>query len=343
VRLSATTTCLSWIPPLAVEGTFKLPFALGIAHYDRPPPDHDPSIDRLLAADAIRFANQLDAWIDVDHERIVDAGTSGQGRIGRTRLRIGPFGIAFTAVPLPTLSQPPEIHGDHARFTQTAGGHTGVAVPHRIPRPPYWRITAPIAWSTVAVTIRADGSSESAMPSASVFPRHYLYDAAGRLVNKTGLMQYRPWIHGLEDTKTPWSGHVEAAVIAGVPSPPERRVTDAILISQPDRQHHLPAGVLLQERPIRESEVHVLLDGILVLELDTEPVSEVGPGAIFDPLHRTDESKARVRVRASTDCRLAVVPRAELDDEALRAVSAEQVARLSRYLRDRPPPSRPSP
>jgi hypothetical protein len=341
MRISATSTCLSWIPPLAVEGTFKLPFALGIAHYDRPPPDHDPSVDALLAADAIRFANQLDAWIEVDNGRIVDAGTAGEGRVGRTRLRIGPFGIAFTAVPLPTLSTPPDVQGDHARFAQTAGGHTGVAVPHRIPRPPYWRITAPIAWSTVTVSIRADGSTESAIPSASVFPRHYLYDAHGRLVNKTGLMQYRPWIHGLEDTKTPWSGHVDTAVITGVPSPPERRVTDAILISQPDRQHRLPAGVLLQDRPIPESEVHVLLDGILVIELDTEAVSEVGPGAIFDPSLRSEDSKAHVRVRARTDCRLAVVRRAELDDDALHAVAAVQVDRLRRVLQDRPGHSEP--
>jgi hypothetical protein len=332
VRITASVVSLSWIPPLAVEGTFKLPFAIGIAHYDRPPPDRDPSVDALLATDSIRFANELTAWIEVDEGRVVDAGTSGRGRVGRTRLRVGPFGIAFPAVPLATLTSAPEIDGDRVRFTQTAGGHTGVAVPHRIPRPPYWRITAPVAWSTVAITIRADGSKQAALPSASVFPRHYLYDAAGQLVNKTGIMEYAPWIHGMEDAKTPWEGPVDAAVVTGVPSPAERRVTDAILIAEPHRRHRLSAGRLLRERPILDTEVHVLLDGILVIELDGKAVSEVGPGAIFDPSRRTADSKARVQVRATTDCRLAVVRRIDLNDDAMRAVAAVQMARLSAHL-----------
>jgi hypothetical protein len=332
VRITASVVSLSWISPLAVDGTFKLPFELGIAHYDRPPPDRDPSVDDLLASDSIRFANELTAWIEVDDGRVVDAGMSGQGRVGRTRLRIGPFGVAFPAVALPTLTSAPDIDGNQVRFTQTAGGHTGVAVPHRIPRPPYWRITAPIAWSTVATTVRADGSNQAALPSASIFPRHYLYDAGGRLVNKTGLMQYSPWIDGTEDTHTPWNGPADAAIVTAVPSPAERRVTDAILITQPHRQHHLPARRLLRERPILDTEVHVLLDGILAIELDEKAVSEVGPGAIFDPSLRTADSKARVQVRATTDCPLAVVRRADLNDDAMRAIAAAQMDRLSAQL-----------
>lgn len=65
-------------------------------------------------------------------------------------------------------------------------------------------------------------------------------------------------------------------------------------------------------------------------------MSEVGAGAIFDPSLGSEESKAHVRVRARTDCRLAVVRRADLDDDALHAVAAVQVDRLRRFLRDRP-------
>ena len=80
-RVEATATCLSWIPPQAVEGAFKLPFGLGIAHYDKPPPDSAPDIAGLLAADAIRFANQLRAWIEVRDGEITDCGMSGRGRL----------------------------------------------------------------------------------------------------------------------------------------------------------------------------------------------------------------------------------------------------------------------
>ena len=79
MRFEATATCLSWIPPTAVEGAFGLPFGIGVAHYDAPPPDVAPDIDTLLAADAIRFANQIHAWIEVDDGRITSHGRSGGG------------------------------------------------------------------------------------------------------------------------------------------------------------------------------------------------------------------------------------------------------------------------
>jgi len=63
-RIEASAACLSWIPPTAVEGAFRLPFGLGIAHYDQPPADAAPDIDALLATDAIRFANQIMCEID---------------------------------------------------------------------------------------------------------------------------------------------------------------------------------------------------------------------------------------------------------------------------------------
>jgi hypothetical protein len=69
LRHEAAATCLSWIPPTAVHGMFGLPFGLGIAHYDQPPPDDLPDVEALLADDAIRFANQLHAWIEVEEGR----------------------------------------------------------------------------------------------------------------------------------------------------------------------------------------------------------------------------------------------------------------------------------
>src|SRR5262252_7808890 len=110
MRVEATARCVTWIPPLAVEGTFKLPFNLGISHYDAPPPDELQNVDALVAADAIRFANELNGWIEVDAGRITAYGADGRGYFGTTRLRIGPFGAAFAAVPLPELRATPEVH-----------------------------------------------------------------------------------------------------------------------------------------------------------------------------------------------------------------------------------------
>ena len=63
------------------------------------------------------------------------------------------------------------------------------------------------------------------------------------------------------------------------------------------------------------------MDGILTIELDGQPVSEVGPGAIFDPAMRAPQSKERVTVRARTGCRLGVIDRDYFATEALLAVA----------------------
>ena len=78
----------------------------------------------------------------------------------------------------------------------------------------------------------------------------------------------------------------------------ERSLADAMLSMGSVRQNSLATGTLLSSRPIADTEVHLLLDGILLIEYDGNPVLEAGPGAIFDPTLRTPESKLHVTVRA---------------------------------------------
>jgi hypothetical protein len=108
----------------------------------------------------------------------------------------------------------------------------------------------------------------------------------------------------------------------------ERSLANSILVSGGYRQHRLPAGTLLSQAPITDQEVHLLLDGLLLIEIDHHPAAEAGPGAIFDPVLRTQQSKDHVAVRAQTPCRLAVVPRGGLDDQALLAAAAAQKSRF---------------
>jgi hypothetical protein len=337
MKLTAQATCLSWIPPQAVEGSFKLPFGLGVAHYDAPPPDTSPDVDALLDADAVRFANQLQAWIQVDDGRITAQGMAGGGRLGSTTLRLGSQGMTFAGVALPDLLQPPEVRADRVRFVLTAGGHTGVAVPRAIPHPPFWRLTAPIAWSTVGLTIHADGSSDAKILDASAFPRHYLYDSTGRLTYKSALIRYKDWLRRSEERTSPWAGVHERVPVAEVGSQLERSLGDAILVSGAYDQQRLPAGGWLSDLPIAEDQVHLLLDGLLVVNIDDEPAVEVGPGAVYDPRTRPPESTAHVRVAAKTPCRLALMARGELDADALLGVSSEKASRFRAVMEQREP------
>jgi hypothetical protein len=101
------------------------------------------------------------------------------------------------------------------------------------------------------------------------------------------------------------------------------------------RQQDLPEGARLRDRPIAATEVHLLLDGLLLIEIDQQPVLEVGPGAIFDPATRPQYSKEHATVRALTPCRLAVLSRDQLDSQALLDSAAEQASRLNAYLENR--------
>ena len=47
MRIESSVTSISWIPSEAVKGVTKVPFEMGLAHYDDPPPDHIHSLTEL--------------------------------------------------------------------------------------------------------------------------------------------------------------------------------------------------------------------------------------------------------------------------------------------------------
>ena len=166
MRIESSVTSISWIPSEAVEGLPKLPFTMGVVHYDDPPPDRIDYLELMHRADLFREANELKAWIEVEDGKIVDYGQTGRGRIGLTRLKLGPKEIAVPAVAMPTL-QNSEVGPDWVRFTQTAGGRTGMPAPRGVRGKPYFQINSAIAWTTLALTIYADGTSKHHLAGAS--------------------------------------------------------------------------------------------------------------------------------------------------------------------------------
>jgi hypothetical protein len=89
MRIESSVTSLPRIRQGAVEGFSRLPFELGVAHYDPPPPEVLENLDQLEATNRFRFANRLAAWIEVQDGRVVDAGQRGGGRINVTKVGYG--------------------------------------------------------------------------------------------------------------------------------------------------------------------------------------------------------------------------------------------------------------
>ena len=178
-RFESSVTAVSWIPSEAISGPSKIPFELGVTHYDDPPPDRLESLEQLRTSDRFREANELRAFIEVEDGRIVRSGHLGQGHIGATTVRVGARGDAFPAVQLPDIQQEPEVGEASVRFVQTIGGRMGLPTPRPVPHPPFVQFWPSIAWTTLALTINADGSASHELVGASPFPRHWIYDDDG--------------------------------------------------------------------------------------------------------------------------------------------------------------------
>src|ERR1051326_576894 len=127
MRFEKSVTTISWIPSEAIQGMPKLPFELGIGHYDDPPPDSlaEGDLERLRDEGRFREANLLRAWVEVDDGKIVDCGYSGDALVGSTTFRFGPKAIVVPGVAFETLRKEPERANGSVRFVQTVGGRAG--------------------------------------------------------------------------------------------------------------------------------------------------------------------------------------------------------------------------
>jgi hypothetical protein len=323
MRIESSVTSVSWIPKGATEGFNRLTFGLlRVAHFDPPPPDvlGDGDLDRLLKAGHVRFVNRLEAWVEVEDGRVVDAGQGGGGRSGRTRVGYGPASIAFASAPMPELRPEPEVGDGWVRFTQTAGGVVGIPTPRRVRHPPYVQITPSIPWTTLALTIQADGTVEQRLTGASSFPRHWVYDHDGRLVAKSGFIDYDAWWREAFGTHTPWGDEESAPIVTAVESALERQLSVAVIDAKP-RFRRLAAGRTLVRQGEHGQELFLLFDGVLQVEVDGEPVTHVGPGAILGEMAMLQDGRRTATLRAVTPCRVAVVPRDQIDRAALEEIA----------------------
>ena len=228
-RFESSVTAISWIPSEAITGPSKVPFGMGITHYDEPPPDQIEDLEMLRTGDRFREANELRAFIEVEDGRIVRAGHLGQGHIGATTVRVGPAAMRFPAVHLPDIQQEPEIGETSARFVQTVGGRMGLPTPRPIPHKPFVQFWPSIAWTTLALTINADGTSSHEVVGASPFPRHWIYDDNGTLVEKSATIDFGKWFNHSFGDRTPWGEQDSPAVVAAVESALERSLSGAIM------------------------------------------------------------------------------------------------------------------
>ena len=322
-RFESSVTAISWIPSEAITGPSKVPFEAGLTHYDDPPPDRIDDLEALRTSDRFREANELRAFIEVDDGRIVNAGHLGQGHIGATTVRVGPSALRFPAVQLPDIQAEPAVSGSSARFVQTVGGRMGLPTPRPVRHKPFVQFWPSIAWTTLALTLNADGSSSHELAGASPFPRHWIYDNDGRLVEKSGVVDFTTWFNDSFGDRTPWGTSDSPAVVASVESSLERQLSASIMRGgQKPRIRTLPVGSTLLEQGAPGTDVFLILDGIFVVEVDGEQVAEIGPGAVVGERAALEGGLRTATLRATTAARVAEVPAEGLDTADLEGLAA---------------------
>ncbi len=318
MRVSAHGASISWIPSDVVTGPMRAGFDVGLAHYDPPPPERVAVDDLHLmcADDRYRFANLLSGWADIDDGRVVDAGYEGESGllIGSTTARLGPVRVTVRAGRLPTRRRAPESLPDGGvRLVQTVGGRTGFPMPRPVSRPPYVQWSAPVVWTTLALTIRPEGDHEVELVGASAFPRHWLFDAAGALVAKSGLADPAHWMDSSFGERTPWGDHDSPAIVAEAVGDLERQLSDDIMHGERPRIERLAATEPLMRQGEPGRELYLVLDGVLEVVVDGRPVGQAGPGAVLGERALLEGGVRTATVTALTPVTVAVAPAEDID------------------------------
>ncbi len=329
MRIERSVTTVSWIPSDLLEGMGKMATRMKLAHHDPPPPDSLGSdthgaIEELREADRFRFANELRAYLEVDDAgNITDYGYCGGGMIGGTTIGFGVGSITIPAVKLSDRCSDPVVEASSVTFTQAVGGRTGAPMPRAVKHPPFVQYHAPIVWTTLQLTIHADGSHEGSMVGASGFPRHWLFDDGGHLVAKSSVAEYKKWMAESFGRRTPWGDEDSPALITEVESLLERELQESIMRGdkKPDIRR-VKEGKTLVEQGSSSDDLYLLLNGVLVVEVDGEKLAEMGPGAVFGERAALEGGTRTATLRAVTDCKVAVAPADRVDHDKLAALAS---------------------
>jgi hypothetical protein len=326
MRVESSVTSVSWIPSEAIKGMTKMPFEVGgLAHYDKPLPDviDVDDLEKMRDNDQFRFANHLRAWIRVEEGRIIDHGQSGGTVLNCTHMKLGPKEIVFQATAFPEIRPKPKVTKTSATFMQTCGGRPGMPAPRRVKRKPYIQLRPPTVWTTLKLTLHADGRVEQEMTGATPFPRHWVYDGEGKLIAKSGMIDFKEWWTKVFGKKhTPWGNEDSKSFVTTVETALERQLSGTIMRGgKKPKIRKIKEGGTLVEQGEKGEELFLLLDGVLAAEFNGEKVNELGPGAILGERAILEGGTRTLTLRALTPVKVAVAAADQVDKKALTEVA----------------------
>jgi len=294
----------------------------GLMHYDPPPPLTVTDLEAMRGRGEFRFANILRAWIHVQDGKICDYGYAGGVRMGLTPITAGPLHVMLPTKPNAVIQHSPQLTGDAVTFIQTAGGRPAFSFLKPSLRWPFL-VTRPFTvWTTIELTIKADGSYRQRLVGSSPFPRHWLYDDGGHLVEKAALTRAKLWLNTVFGTHTPWGGQDQMPVVAPPETELERALSERIMQGgEHPAIRTIPAGKYLFRQAEEGTSVAVILDGNFEVRVNGQAVGQVGPGTVVGERASLEDGRRTADLCALTEGRVA--------EAGPGTLSAEQLTELT--------------
>ena len=196
--------------------------------------------------------------------------------------------------------------------------------PRRVRRAPYVQWRAPLVWTTLSLTLHADGRAAYALTGASRFPRHWVYDGEGRLSRKSGLTDFTDWYRKSFARRTPWGVEDSEALVTAVESALEHSLSVQLMrgAAKPSiRRVRAGDTVVRQGQP--GAEVYLVLDGVIRVERDGKRLAEYGPGALLGERAHLEGGIRTSTLVAVTACRVASLDASQFERSDLAELSGE--------------------
>ncbi len=163
-------------------------------------------------------------------------------------------------------------------FTQTAGGRPGMPAPRLVGRGRP-ALVAPTVWTTLRLELHADGRAEGSMVGATTFPRHWVYDENGDVVSKSATISFADWYERGPGTKaTPWGDEDTPVFTTMAETALERELSTFLMQHGRPDVRELSEGTVLTQQGDEATELFVILDGMVSVEVDGRDLGDLGPG-----------------------------------------------------------------
>jgi hypothetical protein len=242
--------------------------------------------------------------------------------MGLTPLTAGSLRVMLPTKRNPEIQRSPQIIGSEGIFVQTAGGRPGFSFLKPTLKWPFL-VTRPFTiWTTIELIIGADGTSAERLLGTSPFPRHWLYNHGGDLVQKAALTRAQLWAKTVFGSHTPWGGEEQTPAIADPETELERSLSEQVM-RQSDRPaiRHLKAGEFLFRQAEQATSIALILDGNFDVRVEERVVGRVGPGTIVGERASLEGGRRTADLIAVTDTRVGEFSAQRLDARLLEELA----------------------